>query len=159
VFYDERIGYVVGDSNAMLRTTDGETFGLITGPAVGSDLTSVAVNYLGHVYVTASNGAIYRSTDDGDSWATVVAAGVYGTDGRRIRFDRRLRYFGGLLVNGAGPVGTVYRSEDGGASWNGWEVPTNAGLNGIFVADPNMLYFCGEPQGGTTYIGVLNRQP
>ncbi len=159
VFYSERIGYVVGDANAMLRTTDGETFGLITGPIPGTDLRSVAVNYLGYVYVLAANGALYRSIDQGDTWATIIAAGVFGTDGRRIRFDRRLRYFGGLVINGAGPLGTTHRSEDGGASWKGWGVPVNAGLNGIFVADPNMLYVCGEPQGGTTYIAVLNRQP
>jgi len=159
VFYNEQVGYAVGDSNAMIRTTDGDTFGLITGPAVGSDLNSVAVNYLGYVFVTASNGAIYMSTDQGDNWSTLVAAGVYGTDARRIRFDQRLRYFAGLIVDDGSPLGSFYRSEDGGASFREWEVDTNAGLNGVFVADPNMIYICGEPQGGTTFIGVLGRQP
>jgi hypothetical protein len=48
----------------------------------------------------------------------------------------------------------VLRSTDGGASFRLWalNMPTNSGLNALYVCDPNFIFVGGEPQGGTAFI-------
>lgn len=154
VFWDDQRGYCVGNSNAFLRTTNGgNDWAAVTGPAVGVNLLSVAVNDKGHVFVGSNDGRLFRSEDYGDTWATVVDFGV-GTI-PSVRFDSETQYIGGLVWNTAAPVGSFYRSLDGGASWfEEGEMPTNAGLNDFFMCDHNHIVFVGNAQGGTTFIAM-----
>lgn len=161
VFYDENVGYAVGDAGVVLQTTDGETWDALTGPvAVGVNILSVAVNRWGHVFVTTNDTRLFRSVDEGDTWEELRDLAVGSIN--RIRFDPQHRYFGYMIWDNAGPVGQLLRSEDGGTTWRAevlvGTTPTNAGLDAIFVCDPNMVYIGGEPQGGTSYIAKFIRQ-
>lgn len=154
-FYTDLIGYCVGGNNAFLRTLDGTTWDAVTGPSVGSALTTVAINASGHVYVGSETGAIYRSVDKGANWTTVVDLGTGHVE--KIRFDPDMGYIGFAIYNSATPVGTLYRSEDGGVSWRAQTTPTNAGLNNLFVGDANTCFVCGNAQGGTTYVAKFTK--
>lgn len=151
-FYTNRQGYVVGDNNAFLYTENGgSTFFAGTGPAAGVDLLSVDVNMRGHVFVTTNDGRLFVSEDDGDTWAVRLNFGA-GTI-PWVEFDREAMYVGALAHNPAVGRGQLYRSEDGGASWQQLPgMPDNSGLNNGHVGDANHIIVVGNEHDGNTFI-------
>ena len=160
VFFDQNVGYAVGNANAFIYTADGATWNLRVGPAVAVNLLSVAVNYAGHVFVSTADARLFRSIDGGLTWVTIIDLAVGSIN--QVRFDDSFRYFGYLAHDDATPVGTVYRSEDAGNTWATVGTPAtdylNAGINCVAICDPNMLYAGGPAQGGTSFIAVFNRK-
>lgn len=157
VMYTSDVGYCVGDTNVFLFTINGGTdWASRTGPAALTNLRSVAVNSEGYVFVGAADGVLYYSIDEGQNWLTRRDFGS-GAGGSVdwIAFDRTHRYFGGLIYNTAAPVGTLYRSFDGGASWeepSGQTASWNSGLNDGWVCDANNIFVAGEAHNGTTFV-------
>jgi len=159
-FYNEYVGYAVGDANAFVYTTDGgQTWTAGTGPAAATNLLSCAINYAGHLYVTDANADLWRSVDGGDTWAAMLT--MTGSM-PQIRFDDDFRFFGYLISNTAAPVGTVYRSEDAGNTWAAIGVAAtdylNAGLHCLAICDPNMLYAGGIAAGPLSCVVKFERQ-
>jgi len=161
VMYSLQLGYCVGDGNTFLYTTDGSEWNARVGPAVGADLLSVAVNDEGHVFVGADDGILYRSEDGGQNWLDQDgAAGDWRDFGAGtipwIAFDEVRRYFGALVWNDAAGVGTLYRSIDGGATWQapaGQAGAWNNGLNGGHICDQNNIFVVGETDDdGFTFV-------
>ena len=163
--YSVEIGYAVGDNNMFFYTANGEDWYQRVGPAIGVNLLCVAVNSAGDVFVGAADGAIYRSDDGGQHWYQTdgVTAGAWRDFGvgsiDALEFDDATRYFGFLAYNTAAPVGTVYRSINGGATWRApatGQVGTwNAGLNDIFICDQNHAFIVGEVYDGNTFIAQV----
>jgi len=160
------VGYAVGDNNAFLYTTNGLDWYARVGPTVGVNLLSVAVNADGDVFVGAADGSVYRSDDGGQNWLQRdgVTAGAWQTFGVGsidwIGFDSDTRYFGYLVYNTAAPVGTIYRSINGGATWR---APTtgqvgnwNSGLNAVHICDQNHAFAVGEAHDGNTMIAAVS---
>ncbi len=154
VMYSDRIGYAGGDNNAFLYTLNGDDWlADRTGPIAATNLHTVAVNTDGHVFVGTANGTLYVSVNGGITWAVrrAFGAGIL----QRIEFDVETRYFGGLIHNTAAPVGTAYRSFDGGATWQtipGQTATWNSGLTDIFICDQNHNVVVGDAQAGKTFI-------
>jgi len=153
VMYSERVGYAVGDDNAFIYTLNGSTWVAGTGPSVAVNLHSVAVNSSGHVFVGSAEGNLWVSTDKGATWAArrEFGAGIVS----RVEFDTETRYFGALIYNTGAPVGTVYRSFDGGATWQvipGQTATWNSGLNDLYICDQNHIVVVGETHDGTTFV-------
>lgn len=152
-FYDN-YGYCVGNSNVVLRSVDsGASWDSITGPAVAVNMLSCEVNDKGHLFVGTNDGRLFRSEDQGDNWTEWVdhTSGSIDWIGREEL--RSNGYVMAYIYNNATPVGSLYRSDDGGATW--WEIPnmpTNAGLNGGYICDPNNIFVCGNAQGGTSFV-------
>jgi photosystem II stability/assembly factor-like uncharacterized protein len=161
VFYDKDKGYAVGDNNVFLYTVEGSEgadadWASGTGPAAGVNLLSVAVNDKGHIFVGAADGVLYVSRDEGDTWATAINFGPGSVDW--IEFDPVSHYVAGVIYNDSSPVGHVYRSEDGGASFQEvTDIPTNSGLNDGFIEDANHMFFVGNVHGGDAF--VVETQP
>lgn len=161
-FYDEDLGYVVGDDNVVLKTENASEgadadWSSLTGPSAGNNLESVAINDQGYVFVGDDAGVLWVSTDEGESWSQLRNFGAGSVD--RIRFDDIGDYIGALIWNNATPVGKAYRSEDGGATWQ--EIPNlpvgNNGLNDIHICDPNHFVIVGNvADDGTTYIAMTS---
>lgn len=163
----KEVGYAVGNNNAFIYTANGDNWYARTGPAAGVNLLSVAVNRAGDVFVGAADGNLYRSEDGGVTWIDTDgnAGGIWRAFGTgsidRIKFDRDEQYFGGLVFNTAAPVGTFYRSFDGGRTWreegNGVTGNWNAGLNDFNICDQNHFYLVGNAYDGNT--GVWKVEP
>ena len=58
----------------------------------------------------------------------------------------------GALINTTAGVSTVLHTIDGGYSWRPVTVPTNSGLNSIFICEPYLMYAVGERQGHNAMI-------
>ena len=166
MFGEESVGYAVGDSNTFLYTEDGgDDWASGTGPDAAVNLLCVAVNRFGHVFVGTNDARVFRTTKgvnteaaDWEEMADHTAGSINSID-----FDPYLNYFGAYSWDNATPVGTVYRTEDGGASWYADQLvgstPTNQGINVVKVVGPNMIYAGGELlAGGTPFIGKFTRR-
>lgn len=158
-FYEEDYGYAVGDDNTFLYTAsaaDGAdaTWATRTGPAVATNLLSVAVNDKGHVFVGANDGVLYVSRDEGVNWETAVNLGPGSVD--RIVFDPYMNYVAALIYNDAGGEGHLYRSLDGGVSFQEvTDVPTNSGLSDVHIVDANRMFIVGDAHNGTTFLAEV----
>ena len=155
VMYSLQLGYCVGNTNTFLYTTNGVEWNARAGPsATNANLLSVAVNDQGHVFVGAADGNLYVSEDGGVNWEIRRAFGAGTVDWTA--FDEIRRYFGALVWNDAGTdIGTMYRSIDGGATWQapaGQAGAWNSILNSGFICDQNNIFVIGEVHDGTTLV-------
>jgi len=139
-------GIIVGASNTVLITEDGgATWKSVTGPASGADLLTVAYNRYGRAFVGTSGGAIYSY--DGSEWTLRLSVGSASV--RRIRFDTSTQYGGFAIVNSSTSVGTLYRSTDGGVTWDSVAGPTNTGYSALYPIDFNTVFVGGN---GSTVV-------
>jgi photosystem II stability/assembly factor-like uncharacterized protein len=110
--------------------------------------------------VSTNDARLFRSQDSGVTWETMLDLAVGSIN--QVRFDSDFRYFGYLIHTNSTPLGTVYRSEDGGNTWAPVGTPAtdypNAGLNCMAICDANMLYAGGAPQGGLSFVAKFERQ-
>jgi photosystem II stability/assembly factor-like uncharacterized protein len=143
--------WAVGENAVILQSTDfGSTWTAIT-PPTGAIFNTVCVTPDGTVIVGNSSGGVYGTYDDGATWIALSLQGITATAVDRIRsFGDSVIWV--IATTAAG--GKVLRSIDGGATFRLWNlnVPTNAGLNALFIADPNIVFVGGEPQAGTAFI-------
>jgi len=158
-------GYAVGDVNTFLYTVNGEDWFSRTGPAVGVNLLSVAINLSGDVFVGAADGNIYRSEDGGQTWLQTdnLTPGAWRSFGVGsvdwIGFDKS-GMFGFVLFNTAEPRGTIFRTFNQGATWgtstiSGQTGTWNSGLNAMHICDQNNAYVVGEAHAGNTFIAQI----
>lgn len=140
----------VGDSNAMIRSyNNGNSFSLVTGPAVGVNLTSVFVRDRNFYFVGTGNGRLYRTTDGGVTWTLSALSGLTVINDIRF-FDN----FVGYLAGEASGVAKVYRTTDGGVSWEATSkikgLPTSQRINVVIPNpyDPNVLAVGGRKTAG-----------
>lgn len=161
VFYNANVGYVVANSNEVLRTTDGgATWALLVGPFAGQNLHTCCVNRYGHLFVGTNAGTIWRSTnaDQDLDWGLIDTFGGGAGSVNRLRADPRYRFFIGAIWDSATPLGTLYRSEDGGVSFNEQDDLNDLGLNALCVCDQNTIFVGGEAVLGTSFIGRYIRE-
>jgi photosystem II stability/assembly factor-like uncharacterized protein len=155
------VGWVGGASNTIYLTKDyGDSWSAITGPTggAGDDVNTIHVTPDGTVFVGNSGGEMYGSFNDGVEWSTLPAQGITPTAVKRIRGTNNQYIW--AVVNIASGAGRVVRSTDGGAQFRLWSlnIPTNAGLNALFVVDPNYVYVGGDPQGSTAFATKATSQ-
>lgn len=146
---NENVGYVVGASDVVLKTTDGGDTWTATTATGGGDINQT-VDALSRdvVWVGTSGGDAWRSDDGGDSWEARYSGGGSIPD---IQFENDLE---GWLIHNIGGVGTLRRTVNGGFNWETVSGGgTNAGLNAIYVCGGDTAWVGGEVQAGTAYLG------
>lgn len=164
--------YAVGDSNTIIKSTDGGASWSVTSdssPAASSvSLLTVQAPTPYRVIVggriDSSNDVLWISTDGGVSWTSTDFTGSETASGeiRRIRLSDKAQRNHWIFIygvnNGAsaryGP-GTnfrFYRTLDGGAVIERWNLVTNSGLNGLSVCNINLAFAAGEVQGAAAVI-------
>jgi photosystem II stability/assembly factor-like uncharacterized protein len=152
--------YAVGQNNTVISSGDaGVTFTVETGPAASNVILYAVASMT--PYDVLIGGA--RDTDEECLWASSDAVQTYTArtftgstlaNGRVRDLDAvNLQYI--WMIHGTA-TGTnyIFRSKDGGYSWERWNEVTNAGLNAVFACDQNHAWACGEPHGG---LGVILR--
>lgn len=164
VFYGSDVGYTVADNNEMKLTLNGgNDWAALVGPAPAptmADLTSVTVNDEGHVFVGTDDGRLFRSEDQGASWLDRDGLPGYWLDlgGGSIDVLKRedeANYVMTMIWNDSTPVGHLYRSEDGGATWREIAgMPDNGGINDVHMCDLNHFAMVGNTYLGTTFVAM-----
>lgn len=147
----------VGDSNAVVRTTNGGvTWAAVTGPAVGVVLNTVWVRSKDEWFVGAANGNLYYTRDGGTTWTLKAFSGSGAGAVNDIVFSTPT--VGYMAHNTAALVGRILRTINGGQSWyvmpeGTGNIPTNQRINALSpCADPNIVYGGGL---GATTDGII----
>lgn len=135
-------GYAVGAANAFVFTTNGEDWQAGTGPAPATILNVIeAVADTDIVIVGDENGVLYRSLDNGTTWATLraattdVASGITGI----AICDCNVWSFTG----NDGTDSVVYKTVDGGNEWQLVATKTADVVNALECCDLNTYWGVG----------------
>lgn len=154
--YDQSHVWASGDNGALLKTTDGSTWQTVTGPAAIADafMTCFMRNST-RVFIASDAGVMYVTPDGGTTWTAKGTPTLSGGAWARVRFELEQRYHGFVVGNDGSGNGRVYRTEDGGASWEQVTYLANSGLNDLFVIDANHAWVAGEAHGGTAFLAKI----
>lgn len=147
-FADSLIGYAVGASNTMLRTTNGggsNGWAAITGPSVGNNLTVVkAVPDTEIVFVGDDVGNVFRSDDKGATWTTSFTANTDTAGGITSIAACNCNVLMFAANVSTDDDGNLYKTVNGGASWTSQTVDTNTGLLGLKCCNLNEYWTVGN---------------
>lgn len=105
----------VGDNNAVIYTADGSTWGSVTGPAVGINLTCCWMKSATEWFVGTANGRLWYTKDAGVTWTEKAFPGSGAGVVRDIAFSSDT--VGYLAHSTAAPAGRILRTISGGNSW------------------------------------------
>lgn len=137
-FYDENLGWAVGHDSAILRTTDGgATWELVNwAPEEEAPFFDVWFSDAENGVAIGAYGAYFATADGGTTWDFVS---VDGTDWHLHKIARGDE--GRLYI--AAEAGYVYRSEDGGETWE--ELPSDyeGSYFGVLPLDGDSLLIFG----------------
>src|ERR1019366_8117947 len=132
----------VGDSNAVVVTTDGGVvWANIAGPVVGVQLLACYMQSPNKWWIGAANGSLYYTINGGITWARKAFPGSGSGTITDIKFVTD--NVGYLAHSTPTPKGRILRTIDGGFSWyvlpeNKGSMPSNNGFLSIAVcADVN----------------------
>lgn len=154
--YDSKNVVVVGDSNVVLQTVNGgETWTLITGPAVGVNLLCVWMQSASRWLVGTAGGELYYTENEGSTWTVKPFPGSGAGNVRAISFASRT--VGYIVHDTATPAGRLLRTVNGGNSWKvlpdeaGQSVPSVLSLRSVAACEDNVNFALvgGTQTGGT----------
>lgn len=143
-FSDAANGMSVGASDTVLVTTDGgSTWTLATATGGGNNLNCCGENGGGGIWWAGdSGGDVYYSANHGTTWAQREFTGDGVGAVNDVEFVNTLVGF--LLHDNATPVGSIYRTRNGGRNWELITDVANAGLNSLHACGVNQVYAVGE---------------
>lgn len=139
-FLDADRGWAVGHGGVVAATKDGgETWTVLDGKASGPDvLFSIRMDGPDRGLAVGSYGRAIRTIDGGRRWEEFELA--TGEDGERHLNQIIGAGNGALLIAAEG--GTVFRSADGGSSWQIVRTPYKGSLwGGLALADGSILVY------------------
>lgn len=152
-FKDPLNGMAGGVGDVLMRTTDGGlTWAAVTATGGGDNITAIA-NSGGFWWVGDSGGQLWYSDDDGTTWSARTFNGSGTGNVAAVKFANE--FFGVMAHNTAAPVGSVFVTVNGGYTWRKLTLPTNAGINDIWICSTRKIYVVGEAQGGTGFIAKI----
>ena len=139
------LGAPTNDLTAM--TSDGGlswTAGTTVPTAASGALMSCARLDRNRIWVGDNGGDLWWSDDGSTSWTNRLGwlgagAGAGITD---IQFVND--HVAWMTVNAGGPIGWVFRTINGGLTWDRLVTPTNQGINQLWACDENHAFFVGE---------------
>lgn len=154
---DSTNGLAVGNSNAVLKTTDGVTWASPgTGPAVGVVLNACWMKSRDVLFVGSAAGVLYKSINGGATWSTVGFSGSGSGQVRDIYFVNDT--VGYMSHSTSTPVGRLFRTIDGGRSWyllpESGTMPAHDYLTSVVACRVNTVFGGGLADNGTDGVGL-----
>ena len=166
-FCDYNTGVCVGDTNVILATTDGgASWSTITGPAGGANALCVSVIDRYRWHVGFDDGEYWSTFDGGATWEQRdLPMPPSGTAIDRVNdvhfIDEHNGVLGIKFSVGVAKWGAIYRTFDGGYSWEIYTTDvayaTGAlGMTAVRMAHPNLAYGCGDVDATSATIYKLS---
>ncbi len=151
---DPDYAVAVGEANVIAYTSNGgSVWSAVTGPSVGDDLTSVAMATKARWFVGTDAGELWVTEDAGLTWTQKTFSGSGAGAVQAIRFENEMVGF--MAHDTAAPVGRIFRTKDGGYSWEMEQLGSNDGVNALYVCGPNRAFVAGPVDGTTAYIAEI----
>lgn len=144
-FKNALVGMAVGAADIVAYTNDGgTTWAAATATGGSNALTTVTHNTgsPGIWWAGDDGGDLYYSTDEGTTWTQRGFSGDGAGDVACVKFGNE--FLGVMAHNTASPVGRLLVTVDGGYSWRTLTIPTNTGLNDVWIVGPRKIYAVGE---------------
>ena len=151
-------GYCVAADGIIAKSVNGGvtwTACPTTSMGVTNHLLTVTIKDADYVWVGNDDGEIWWSEDGGTTFTQRtgwVGSGIATTDVDDMAFVND--YVGFMIANLNG-VGKLYRTIDGGYSWEGITADTAAALNAISAGDENYAVYAGDVTGTYGFLGVI----
>ena len=146
VFQDseENVWIVTGSDGILIESKSNRgTFAPKVGPG-GGDITAFARGNDGGIMVGAGKD-VYRSDDEARGNWTLSLSLPASTVIKDIWMPKGFSEVAYVVANDTGPVGTLYRTVDGGVTWSPFTATVNTGYNGILqTSDANLMYLFGQ---------------
>jgi photosystem II stability/assembly factor-like uncharacterized protein len=152
----------------IYATSDGGTTWVgILGPAAEAavDVYSCELIDNNRFWLGYGNGHLYYSNDAGATWTRRMLPIPVGATSvsiiSNIRFlDEQCVFAGIRCSDGINTYGSLFRSIDGGFSWESWlsssMVAAPLGILGIHACSYNKCYWVGDPFGGKGTVAVVS---
>ncbi len=141
-------GYVVGQNGILRKSTNGGASWSTIRSGVTGTLFDVFFLNASTGFIAGPNGVIRKTTNGGSSWTSIFS----GTD-----YIKQI-WFADVNNGFALSPNKIFRTLDGGATWQSWDADPSAilyrfnfldALNGYATADPNTLLWTHD--GGQTW--------
>jgi photosystem II stability/assembly factor-like uncharacterized protein len=166
--FDTQFGYAIGQNGYVFRTLDGGGFWdvqklEVTGQIWGRDEGLVAVDIVDRQFaVTAGpGGTVFKTADGGDNWTSIGYPmlpdlfRIYDID----FIDHNLGYVYGV-DDDLGHTKTLYRTTDGGNTWNWVDLGPRGGGTTVQFVDSQYGWLTADnnfglrtTDGGNTWVG------
>jgi photosystem II stability/assembly factor-like uncharacterized protein len=149
-------GYACAESGVVAKTTNGgASWTACTLIAGTPDLHALAVTDDDHAWVGDENGALWFTEDSGLTWTQ--RTGFVGSAAGDIQAISFVNDWVGFMIEEIGATGAsnIYRTIDGGYSWDVLTADPNATLNALVGCDENYAVVVGDIITGYGFIGVV----
>lgn len=157
----DQVVFAAGVDNTILKTIDGgTTWSALTGPAGQTTDDIIAMHVIDklNVWVGYDDGTLWYTHDGGVTWAQRAFPGTSGEIRYITFYEDLIGYV--LFDNGVGSVPAadcdLYRTIDGGYTWQEIALPTNDGGHAMHLCDPNTVFIAGNVvAAGTAYVAKV----
>jgi hypothetical protein len=167
-FADVNFGAFCGETNHLYVTINGgDTWTEVNGPVAKAAITINACWIFDRYryWIAYADGTLYYTVDGGTTWAArgfgwTTATTAFNPTAMSW-YDEYCGYMTGLSTKTAALWGTVYRTIDGGFTWEYWESATAlaaaaTGFNSVWACGFNEAHVVGDPLAavafGTVYV-------
>ncbi len=161
-FHDSNIGYATGARGRIVKTTNGGTSWTAQSENY-NDFNNLKIFNSGTGFARSGN-KYYKTTDFGDNWSYVSIVNHLSYCSGFYFVNENIGYSIGGGTNS--PSGDVFKTTDGGITWNQLNIYVDEGLASVFFVDENIGFISGgynqrkvmkTVNGGATWTQVFNQ--
>ncbi len=137
-FTDENLGFAVGDSGTILRTTDGGYIWTKQNSGTISRMRAVYFTSPSTGYATSEDGSILKTSDGGTTWTHLISGTTKMLESVFFTSPDT-----GYVVGGGMTSSIILKTTNAGASWVQIPSGTNNILMSVYFIDANTGYAAG----------------